>query len=139
MRLLGLTGTMAAALLTAAAPAHAAADTTLTGTVEVIAAITFSGNVPASAPISAEAGFFYDVTGASQNGSVTASVKRSGKTATVTLHLPYRFTAPENPKLLGVTLTVTAQTPLASYANISVELPIPANGATTIVKLPISI
>jgi hypothetical protein len=116
----------------------AATGATLTGTVEVVATIKLSNNVPANAPLSATAGFFYDVVGVNQNGSVSASVKHSGKTATVTLHLPYRFTAPETPKMLGVTLTVSAQAPLTPYASVSVEMPAPANGATTVVKLPVS-
>jgi hypothetical protein len=120
------------------APAGAA-STTFAGTIEIEATISIASNVPANTPISATAEFFSNGNAGGNTGTVTTNVKYSGKTATVTLRLPYFITGPVKPTVFGVSLQVTAQGTQASNASISAQFPLPANGATTVVKLPLTI
>lgn len=138
MRRVSRVAMIAVALLGTGNPV-AAASTTLTGTIEVVATIDVSSDMPANMPLSVTTGTYYDVAGASANGSVTVTAKHSGNKATVTLELPYRITAPSRPTLFGVTLSVSAESAEHPYASASAQIPVPANGATTIVKLPAAI
>jgi hypothetical protein len=109
---------------------------TYTGTIEVVATIAISSNVAPKTPISATAQFYSSAIPEDNSGSVVTNVKYSGKTATVTLRLPYLITAPVKPSLFGVSLQVTAQGAQPSSSSVSAKIPLPANGTTTVVKLP---
>jgi hypothetical protein len=133
-----LTATALAATALLAGPAAAAVPVTVSGTIEVVGTLAISSDIPTTATITAQAtASFYD-NGVSQQASASAEVTRSGGTATVTLTVPYRFTAATLPSQISVSLYVTSSAAFR-YASVTVAVATPKNGATTRVALPASL
>jgi hypothetical protein len=120
--------------------ATAASSTIRTGTVKVESTITLSANVPAMATLSATgAASLYDPAAGTYEASVTATVKRSGKKATVVLMLPYRWTVVGKSDVVTVSLSIRANSAGSPSTEVSALIPLPANGATAQVVLPASL
>ena len=128
------------ALLVAVATGSTAAAGTITirtGVIKLESVVAVSASVPASATISATgSAYFYDSSAGSHQASITAVVKRSGKTASVVLMLPYRWTVGTTSNPVTVTLSVSANSSDSPRTEVSAMIPLPANGATTQVILP---
>jgi hypothetical protein len=133
----------ASALALAATPVSAndaaATPTTVTGTIQVVGTITIGNSIPANATFFARAG-----AGAASNNvsGSTAQVTRSGATATVTFAMPYVWTISNPNDLVSVFFNVSASWPGGTafpFASASIDIPLPPNGSTRVVKLPAAI
>lgn len=128
-----LMGVAAGLLLLSALPAPAA---TLSGTIEIDAAIAIEKGVPASTQITAEG----EISVSDQSGqhSVydTAAVKWSGTSASVQLVLPYLWQVDSPQQTMSVTLYVSTATRGLPTSSTTAVIVLPANGKTTAVPLP---
>lgn len=125
-----------AAFVVGTLPAHAA-TTVRSGTFTVKGTVALSANAPVSAPLTATASvYFYDPDGGSQNASITATVTRSGNKANVTLTLPYSWSVSQTTGKVTVTFSISAAATGSPRTQVSTTVPLPANGAATLVNLP---
>lgn len=117
-----------------------AATVIRTGTVKVSGAVAINPGIPQTAPISGSVNVFYlsPFGGAFSNDqsvSTSATLKRTGNTAAISLTLPYAFIfESKNLASAKVSVTVSAR---ANGSNTSArsQLSVPANGTTTPVKV----
>jgi len=111
----------------------------LTGKVEVTGVVTIASDIPKNATITASVSATIYSNG-SRSVSSSFVLKRTGNQATYSVVLPYDWTIASASALsLDVGLSVTADTPDSPYASIIEPIPMPANGKTTIVRLPASL
>jgi hypothetical protein len=111
----------------------------LNGKVEVIGVVTIASEIPKNATITAYASASVYSNG-SRSVSSSVVLKRTGNRATYSIVLPYDWTIASASGLsLDVGLSVTADTSESPYASITEPIPMPANGKTTIVRLPASL
>jgi hypothetical protein len=111
----------------------------LTGKVEVTGVVMIASDLPKNATITGSVSATIYSNG-SRSVSSSVVLKRTGNQATYSVMLPYDWTVASATGLsLDVGLTVTADTPDSPYATITQPIPMPANGKTTIVRLPASL
>jgi len=111
------------------------------GTIRLVCTIVSGADLRAGNSVTVEgrASLFY--MGTSNATNATATVKKSAASQTVTLNLPFRWALAGSPGGSPVTVTVTV-TPSLTYparnsASTSLSIALPANGATTVVAVPV--
>jgi hypothetical protein len=103
----------------------------LRATVELDPAITGGAEISALVTISAQDDTYSD------SLSGYANVSRKGRTATVSMTLPYEFTLAAANDPLTIETTIAAQdVPSLPSVTLTKIVPLPANGATKIITLP---
>lgn len=109
------------------------------GTIEVRGTVDILTGVPADAIITAEASAVAAGTTKTQQISASVTLKRSGNKAAATLSLPYTWALPNGAVTVTVSFRVNADSQARPSSFTSVEIPLPADGATTTVAIPASI
>jgi hypothetical protein len=122
------------------APALAAAPVTRTGVIKVLCTIVTDASVAKGSAISVDVSASGTGTDVSQSVDGSIQVKKASTSQTVTLLLPYKWTLTNPSTVVPIYLSVAE----GSYPNtVSVEtslsIPLPANGATTVVSIPVRI
>jgi hypothetical protein len=117
--------------------AAASAPVVRSGVLRFTGIVTLTADVPANALISGMVQLSGG--GGSRLISASATLKRSGKTATMTISVPYSWkldgtSTPNN--TLTVTFTAHTTSPIGLSAGAAVTMAWPANGKTTAVTIP---
>jgi hypothetical protein len=122
------------------APALAAAPVTRTGVIKVLCTIVTDASVAKGSMISVDvsaSGTGTDV-GQAVDGSI--QVKKASTSQTVTLLLSYKWTLTNPSTIVPIFLSVAQGTyPNTVSVETSLSIPLPANGATTVVSIPVRI
>lgn len=136
--------TLAAALFAASIGPATAAPETRKGTFRISATVSLGPNVTAKEPVVGSAnisafGALSSGAFAVQSLNLGATLKRSGKTATVTIDVPYSFTidsAQFATQKVSIYFNVSGS---IAFASTGLSVPFPANGATTPVSFALAI
>jgi hypothetical protein len=139
-----LAASLAGAALAALSPlpvsGAAAAGNTVTGTFVVVGTLSLGKTIPAGTTVSVGASASFNsiagTIGSGHDVSAATSFTRTAEKATVTLSLPYAWNVTGSTAGVFVSLTVEAA---GAFAEATIRLNLPKNGATTEVDLPASL
>ena len=122
------------------APALAAAPVTRTGVIKVLCTIVTDASVAKGSVISVDVSATATGTDVDQTVDGSTQIKKAGTSQTVTLLLPYKWTLTNPSTVVPIYLSVAEGTyPYTVSVETSLSIPLPANGATTTVSIPVRI
>jgi hypothetical protein len=122
------------------APALAAAPVTRTGVIKVICTIVTDASVAKGSVISVNASASGTGTDVDQAVDGSVQIKKASNSQTVTLLLSYKWTLTDPSTVVPIYLSVAGGIyPTTASVETSLSIPLPANGATTVVSIPVRI
>ena len=109
------------------------------GTIKVIATITLTPGLPGNAVLTGTASAFASDFVGNNSSSASVKIPRAGNSKVVTVLLPYAWTLDASRASVGVSFSIDANTSATPWAQATITIPLPPDGAITEVRLPLTI